>query len=142
MLGHWRGTYTEHNKNLNVTTNLDTIPFEFYIDSYENDEFQGFAEDKIFHLTDKFAIQGRIQGRNVYFTKYKAVGQGTGNDITTKEVDKDGPIILYIGKLSDDKEEMTGEWKFKLKFIYLFGFIPFPYRRSKGTWTLKYVADV
>ena len=74
MIGHWKGTYTGMNRNLTVTTNLDSIPFELYIDSFEKGKFNGFIEDRIFHLTDKFGMQGNIKGNKIDFQKYKTIG--------------------------------------------------------------------
>lgn len=139
MIGHWTGAYTGMNKNLIVTTNLDSIPFEFFVESFEKDKFNGFIEDRIFHLTDKFGMHGNIKGNSVEFKKYKTPNQGAGNDFITTEIDKNVPVILYSGKFNEDRTEVKGEWKFKLEIIFLFGFIPIPKRRSKGTWSMKYV---
>ena len=139
MIGHWTGAYTGMNRNLTVTTNLDSIPFELYVESFEKDKFNGFIEDHIFHLIDKFGMQGNTAGDRVNFLKYKAINQGAGNDFVTTDMDKNGPVILYNGQFNNDRTEVTGEWKFKLKIVFLFGFIPIPFRRGKGTWSMKYV---
>ena len=139
MIGHWTGAYTGMNRNLTVKTNLDSIPFELYVESFEKDKFNGFIEDHIFRLTDKFGMKGNIKGDRVDFQKYKTINQGAGNDFVTIEMDKNGPVILYNGKFNNDRTEVNGEWKFKLKIVLLFGFIPIPFRRGKGTWSMKYV---
>lgn len=139
MVGRWTGTYTGMNKNLTVPTDFDSIPFELYIESFEKEKFNGFIEDRIFHLTDKFGIQGTIKNDKINFQKYKTINQGSGNEFVTTEMDKDGPVILYKGQLNKERTEISGEWKFRVKIILLFGFIPIPFRRGKGTWNMKYV---
>lgn len=141
MTGHWTGTYTGMNKNLTVKTNLDTIPFDFYVESLAQNEFTGFIEDHVFRLNDKFGMHGIIKGDRIEFKKYKTVNQGACNDFETKEMDKNGLIILYYGKFNQDRTEVVGKWKSKLKIVFVHGFIPKPYRGSKGTWSMKYIAE-
>ena len=52
-------------------------------------------------------MQGNIKGNKVDFQKYKTISQGAGNDLVTTEIDKNGPIILYNGKLNNDKMEVN-----------------------------------
>lgn len=127
------------NRNSTVPTNLDSISFDLYIESFEKVKFAGFIEDHIFHLTDKFGIKGTIKGNKIIFQKYKPLNQGADNDIMTTEIDKNVPVILYSGNFNNNRTAVNGIWKFKSKLVFLFGFIPLPFKREKGTWSMKYV---
>jgi hypothetical protein len=86
-------------------------------------------------------MHGNIKGDKVSFQKYKTIGQGEGNDFVTTEVDKNGPIIWYTGMLNNDRTEITGEWKFNIQINLLFGFIPIPFRRGVGIWSIKFAGS-
>lgn len=46
------------------------------------------------------------------------------------------PTIYNSGKLSENKKEINGVWKFKIKIGLIFGVIPIIYRPGKGTWAM------
>ncbi|HEY5407385.1 MAG TPA: hypothetical protein VIJ92_09860 [Ginsengibacter sp.] len=138
MTGTWLGYYKYDNKNLQKSFGFDKTHFTIIINSFDQKCFKGNVTDDVKSggMEDTGEIVGQIDGENISFKKLmprKSIIYPNGE---LKYLDKKHPILFYRGKFSKDKREISGEWKFKITIGLLFGFIPFPYRPGKGTWSM------
>lgn len=138
--GKWSGYYSFLNPEINKIRGFDKTNFEIQILAVEANRFTGKVQDELTTGgTEGIGeIIGQINGNEVQFVKKMP--------IMTLLVDKNGTIktlnqkhrpIYYSGQFSNNKETLTGTWRFKFGFVWV-GIIPIPIKPTKGTWTMTF----
>ena len=133
------GYYKYDNEHLQKAMGFDKTNFTITIQSFDGKNFKGIVNDDIASggMKETGEIIGMIEDEKVSFQKFmprESLLYPTGERKTS---DKKHPTLYYSGILSNDKKEITGQWKFKIRIGFLFGFIPIPYGSGKGTWTMR-----
>jgi len=139
MTGTWLGYYKYDNELHQKTIGFDKTNFTIIIQSFDGKNFKGIVNDDITTggMKETGDIVGSVEGEKLSFQKFmprETLFNPNGERITS---DKKHRTLYYSGILSNDKKEITGQWKFKIKIGFLFGLIPIPYRGGKGTWSMK-----
>lgn len=140
-IGHWIGQYSYEKEGYQKMTGFDSTNFEIEITHVNNDIFFGTVQDDLTTGgTDGIGdIKGKITGCKVEFVKQMPImALLIGKKQIKKIVEKKHRNIYYSGIFSNDKESISGHWRFKFGFIWV-GFFPIPIIPAKGYWkmTLK-----
>ncbi len=139
MIGDWKGSYEFDDNGLTVKTNFDRTSFSLFLESINDGKVYGSIQEDVTNtIKDDFSMIGSIRNERIVFTKFKSTQPVRNPEDFDKFKYKHGPIIYYQGSLSPNKKEVIGTWKFKLVIQLLWGFIPFPYSRGKGTWSMRF----
>ena len=137
MTGNWKGWYEFDDNGLTVKTNFDRATFTLLLEAINGVNFYGTIQDHIGStIKDDFSMIGCITKGKIAFTKFKSI-QRVRNVEEFKKFKEENPIIYYQGIISPDKKEVSGTWKSKFIFQFLFGFIPV-LRRAKGIWAMQF----
>ncbi len=138
-IGHWIGQYKFDKKVHQEKNGFEYTNFEIEITDVDNNDFIGKVQDDLTTGgTEGIGeIEGKVVGENIEFVKQMPIlTLLIGKEGTRKTINKKHPKIYYSGIFSSDRKSISGQWRFKARFIW-FGLIPIPVIPSKGTWTMK-----
>ncbi|ABG57871.1 hypothetical protein [Cytophaga hutchinsonii] len=137
--GQWTGYYSFLNEKINKARGFIQTNFTIEILSVNGNTFKGtVADDLSTGGTEGIGeIKGISSGNKIEFVKQMPVLTVFVDRAGTKKTyNKKHRPIYYYGDLSSDGKTISGQWKFKLGFIWI-GIIPVPMHPSKGTWMMK-----
>jgi hypothetical protein len=140
ILGKWEGSYKYSHAQIQKIIGFDKTNFTIVVDSCEGGNFSGIVNDDALTggMTGIGKITGKVIGTEISFQKqmpHNSIILNSNGD--RKRTEQKHPILYYTGTITTDMTSMSGTWKFKRKFGFVFGFIPFYYRPAKGTWKMK-----
>lgn len=138
MTGTWQGYYQYNNSLHQKAVGFDKTFFSITISSFDGNKFSGIVNDDVKSggMEETGEITGEIKEGTVHFKKLmprKSLLYSNGKQIYSN---KKHPPLYYTGSYSTDKKTLSGEWKFKISIVFLFGLIPLPYRGGRGRWTM------
>lgn len=139
MTGTWQGYYQYNNQFQQKAVGFDKTFFTITINAFDGNKFSGIVNDDIKSggMEGTGEITGEIKDGQVHFQKFMPREQMLYPNGEHVYSDKKHPTLYYTGSFSADKKMLSGEWKFKKSFVYLFGLIPLPYRGGRGTWSMS-----
>lgn len=140
MIGTWKGNYKYNNKVVQKIIGFDNTGFTIRIDKFDGENFEGIVNDdtETGGMKDSGKIIGTVKNNKIQFKKFMPKNRIIVSAIETRTVpEKKHPTLYYYGTFSKDKNQISGNWKFKRKFTLLFGFIPFLFSPGNGTWKME-----
>jgi|SRR5882724_1697981 len=139
MTGTWLNYYKYDKELLQKAIGFDKTNFTITILSFDENNFKGIVTDDIESggMEGTGEIIGIVEGENISFEKLMPMRTLLYQNGKRKSLDKKHPTLYYTGVFSKDKKEITGRWKFKNKFVFLFGFIPTPFKSAKEIWSMR-----
>lgn len=138
MIGTWLGYYKFDSERGQKLIGFDKTNFTLIINSFDGKNFRGTVNDDIETggMKETGNIIGHINNENIFFKKFMPKLTVFYNDGTRETLDKKHLTLYYYGRISKDKKQYIGYWKFKVTIIFLYGFFPLPYRPGRGTWSM------
>lgn len=141
MTGKWLGFYQYNHQEAQRLNGFERTFFIINIQSFDGENFKGTVQDDVDTggMKEEGIVEGYVEGNNVFFIKLMPVHGvlNNGSQRLIKKKEKH-PTLYYTGTFSNDKKELTGQWKFRYSIFLLWGFIPVPYRPGKGEWGMKW----
>jgi hypothetical protein len=141
MQGIWLGFYKYDNQTIQKTVGFEKTNFTISITFFDGRIFKGIVTDDVATggMVEAGTITGYIENETISFEKMMPRESLIMDDKGTRQTtDKKHPVLYYSGIFAKDKQQAAGTWKFKRRIIFMFGFIPIPFRLGKGTWQMDF----
>lgn len=139
MKGNWIGFYKYQDEKLQKAVGFEKTGFAIKIDFFEENKFSGTVTDdsETGGMRGTGTIKGEIKNSKITFVKQMPFGSTLDREGNREFTEKKHAKLYYIGTWNSDKSKIVGQWKFRYKIGFLFGFIPIPYRPGNGDWEMK-----
>ncbi|KRB54572.1 hypothetical protein [Flavobacterium sp. Root186] len=143
MIENWKGYYKFDNEKIQNAMGFEKTFFTIVIESSEGINFQGKVNDDVSTggMQETGIVIGKVNKNTIQFKKLMPKNVIIHENGYRETVDKKHPTLYYRGTFSEDKTEISGEWFFKRKIVFLFGVVPILFRPGKGTWSMKKTSD-
>jgi len=141
MVGIWKGSYKYKNQSVQEIMGYAQTYFTIKIEKFDGVNFEGIVEDDVDSggMKDAGKIIGRIIKGRIVFEKHIPKKRLLVSAIEIRTIPEEKhPVLYYSGNWNtSDKNQISGQWKFKKQLAFFYGFLPYFFNPGQGTFEMK-----